>query len=142
MGDGTDQEKMDALVSSAFPFAEIQTQNAGAAFQSVLQFAGAVAPKRDTLDQRIINDVKNRTGRFIDVQGGFPHGTDYSLTVSAWPSLVSKPAPLDTDQDGMPDEWEKKNNLDANDPADASVFKLQQKYTNIEVYINSLVAEQ
>jgi hypothetical protein len=41
----------------------------------------------------------------------------------------------------MPDEWEKKHGLNANDPADASLNKLHQHYTNIEVYINSLVGE-
>jgi len=139
MGDGTEQEKTEALVSSAFPFAEIQTQSANAAYKSVLQYAGAFAPKRDTLDQRIINDVKNRTGRFIDVQGGFPHGTEYERTISAWPSLASKPSPADTDQDGMPDEWEKKNGLNASDATDAIKVKQGQSYTNIELYINSLV---
>ena len=34
---------------------------------------------------------------------------------------------------------EKKNGLNANDAADASQNKLHQHYTNIEVYINSLI---
>jgi hypothetical protein len=41
--------------------------------------------------------------------------------------------------DGMPDEWEIKNKLDKNNPADASVTGLNKNYTNIEVYLNSLV---
>ena len=53
----------------------------------------APALKRDTLDERIINDVKNRTGKLIDVQGGYPHGTEYEKTVNAWPNLKSMPAP-------------------------------------------------
>src|SRR5262249_38165451 len=98
--------------------------------------------KRDTLDQRIINDVKNRTGRFIDVQGGFPHGTEYELTISAWPSLQNLPAPVDTDKDGMPDEWEKKHGLNPADASDAAAYKLNNNYTNIEVYLNSLVSSK
>jgi hypothetical protein len=118
---------------------EIETQSAEDAYNAVLKNAGAVLPKRDTLDERIINDVKNRTGRFIDVQGGYLHGTAYELTVIAWPSLKSVPAFADSDKDGMPDDWEKKNRLDPNDPADAAGYKLDKIYTNIEVYINSLV---
>ena len=75
----------------------------------------------------------------IDVQGGYPHGTAYEETVNAWPTLQSSPAPKDSDGDGMPDEWEKKNGLNANDASDASAIKLNKFYTNIEVYLNSLV---
>ena len=42
-------------------------------------------------------------------------------------------APLDTDKDGMPDEWEKKNGLD---PAkDDSAKVMSGGYTAIEVYV-------
>ena len=86
-----------------------------------------------------MNDVRNRTGRFIDVQGGFPHGTAYELTVNAWPALRSAPALADTDKDGLPDAWEKEKGLNPADPADAVKTGLHHYYTNIEVYINSLV---
>jgi len=85
-----------------------------------------------------VNEVKNRTGKLIDVQGGYPHGTAYELTINAWPSLISLPPALDSDKDGMPDEWETKNGLNPNDAADASGNKLDKHYTNIEMYINSL----
>jgi hypothetical protein len=39
----------------------------------------------------------------------------------------------------MPDEWEKKNGLNPNDPADGTVYGLSKEYTNLEVYMNSLV---
>ena len=67
------------------------------AYESVLMSAGA-SFRRDTLDQRIINDVKNGTGRIIDVQGGFPHGTAFETTLHAWPLLKSVSAPADADQ--------------------------------------------
>ncbi|MBD0287252.1 MAG: pectate lyase, partial [Flavisolibacter sp.] len=88
----------------------IPEQSAAEAYQAVLQSAGA-SFRRDTLDQRIINNVKNRTGRIIDVQGGYAHGTPYEQTKNAWPALKSLPAPKDSDGDGMPDDWEKKNGL-------------------------------
>ena len=37
------------------------------------------------------------------------------------------------------DEWEKKNNLDPNDPADGTKYSLSPEYTNLEVYMNNLV---
>jgi len=75
------------------------------------------------------------------VQGGYPHGTPYEGTVSAWPALKTLPAPADKDGDGMPDEWEIKNGLNPNDASDAALFSLNRQYTNIEVYLNSLVSE-
>jgi len=39
----------------------------------------------------------------------------------------------------MPDEWEKMNGLNPNDANDAAGNKLDKHYTNIEVYINSLI---
>ena len=59
--------------------------------------------------------------------------------VGGWPILrVGKPL-IDTDADGMPDVWENAHGLNANDASDASNYTLDEKYTNIEVYLNSLV---
>jgi hypothetical protein len=74
------------------------------------------------------------------VQGGYAHGTAYDETINAWPLLRSLPSAKDTDADGMPDDWETKNGLNANDTGDASGHKLDKHYTNLEVYINSLVS--
>lgn len=136
--DATEDDKRNAVVDKAFATIIIPEESAVKAYQEVLEKVGA-SFSRDTLDQRIIREVKSRTGRYIDVQGGYPHGTDYAQTVNAWPSLQSKPAPQDSDGDGMPDEWEKKNGLNPNDGSDASVIKPGEKYTNVERYINSLV---
>lgn len=127
------------VTSPAFQSIAVMTQPAKDAYQLVLKNVGAVLPARDTLDARIIKDVKNRTGGFVNVQGGYPHGTPYEQTRNAWPTLKSLPAPKDSDSDGMPDEWETKNGLNPTDGSDASSYKLDKFYTNIEVYINSLV---
>jgi pectate lyase len=131
-------DKKTILQTNAFATESIPVQGALDAYAEVLQHAGA-SFKRDTLDKRIVNDVKNRAGRIIDVQGGYPHGTAYELTVNAWPSLKSLPSPADTDKDGMPDEWEEKNKLNKADATDANKTTLHEFYTNIEVYINTLV---
>jgi hypothetical protein len=115
----------------------INTEPAVRAFQSVLEKAGCSLPARDTLDQRITADVRNRTGRIIDVQGGYPHGTAYELTVNAWPHLPSLPAPVDTDHDGMPDDYETAHGLNPAAAADRNGYTANG-YTNLENYLNTL----
>ena len=136
-GSSADSGKVK-VSAPAFSLINVNAQPAEQAYESVLKSAGA-SFCRDTLDQRIINDVKNRTGGFIDVQGNYPHGTPYEQTVNAWPDLKSLPPPKDSDNDGMPDEWENKNGLNPNDASDASKTSLHIFYTNIEMYINSLL---
>jgi pectate lyase len=135
---GTADEKIKAKINAPFLYMNVQTESAEKAYTTVLANAGCNLPVRDTLDERIVNDVKKRTGNIIDVQGNYPHGTPYEKTVNAWPFLKTLPAFIDTDKDGMPDAWEKKNGLDSADPADAATYKLNKFYTNIEVYLNSL----
>ncbi len=58
--------------------------------------------------------------------------------MGGWPELKSKPVLKDSDNDGMPDDWEIKNNLNPN-VADNNGMTLDSKYTNIEIYLHSLV---
>ena len=136
---GTNEDKLATIINKPHPsYYLANTESATAAYESVLKYVGA-SFRRDTLDVRIINDVKNKTGRFIDVQGGYPHGTAYEETIHAWPTLKSGVLPLDTDADGIPDEWEKKHGLNPADAKDSALFTLDKKYSNIEVYLNSLL---
>lgn len=136
--DGTEADKRSAVADEPLTDALGITQPATEAYALVLRSAGA-SFQRDTLDERIIRDVKNRTGAFIDVQGGYPHGTPFEQTISAWPFLRSLAAQPDRDQDGMPDEWEKNKGLNPSDPSDASAYKLDKRFTNIEVYLDHLI---
>ncbi|HEY6504438.1 MAG TPA: pectate lyase [Chitinophagaceae bacterium] len=135
---GTEEDKRNTIINKPHTAVAINMQTAEQAFESVLKYAGS-SYKRDTLDDRIVNNVRNRTGSIIDVQGGYPHHSPFEMTVNAWPALRSLPAPADSDKDGMPDEWEKSNGLNSNDASDASKNTLDKFYTNIEVYINSLL---
>jgi hypothetical protein len=45
---------------------------------------------------------------------------------------------VDSDGDGMPDEWEKAHGLNPNDPSDANKDCTGDGYTNIEKYINGI----
>jgi len=137
MQNGTDKDKAQAKMNEPFPSEQISVQSAVDAYKAVLQSAGA-SFRRDTLDQRIIRDVKERMGKFVDVQGGYPHGTAYELTVNAWPALRSVKAPADTDKDGIPDAWEKSHRLNVA-VNDAAAFTIDKQYSNIEMYLNSIL---
>ena len=51
------------------------------------------------------------------------------------------PAGYDTDGDGIPNEWEIRYGLNPNSAADSKTYTLDAKkyYTNLEVYLNSIV---
>lgn len=66
-----------------------------------------------------------------------PVGADSSW--SAWPTLTSKSAPADLDQDGMDDEWEMVRGLSETNATDRNGYTLSSEYTNLEMYLNSLV---
>jgi hypothetical protein len=57
---------------------------------------------------------------------------------------TSREAGFDTDNDGIPDVWEEANGLNPNDASDAKLYTIdtQKKwYTNVEIYLNSLVED-
>jgi hypothetical protein len=111
---------------------------ADATYAIVLAQSGATMPKRDSIDARIVNEIKTKTGTIIDVQGGYAHGTPYSISSNAWPVLVSTPAPTDTDHDGMPDYWEAAVGLNPNLASDRSQINTVTGYTRLEEYLNWL----
>jgi pectin methylesterase-like acyl-CoA thioesterase len=137
MDGGTAADTSLAKVTTAFNIGPVTTQEAASAYSLVLQQAGATLPVRDSLDQRIVNDVMNRTGRIIDVQGGYPRLTPFSTSQSAWPTLVAGTAAVDTDGDGMPDSYENANSLNPNNAADRQLIAANG-YTNLENYLNGI----
>lgn len=124
-----------AYVSEPFQVVEIDPQPAQQAYEAVLQFAGA-SFSRDAVDARLVEEV--RTGK--SVHGKNKNGIiDSQRDVGGWPELKSEPAPADKDHDGMPDNWELAQGLDPEDGSDAMSFGLNKNYTNVEMYLNSLV---
>jgi hypothetical protein len=61
------------------------------------------------------------------------------MTKQAWPVLQSGIAEADTDRDGMPDAWELQQKLDPSNPKDNIKYTLSAVYTNLEVYLNSVL---
>ncbi len=112
-------EATEATLRAREPFvvAPVTTQPAEAAFALVLARAGC-SRSRDAVDQRIVEEIRSGTAQFGETYRGGGKGIiDSQQAVGGWPELRSRPAPLDTDQDGMPDDWEKANRLNPNDPA-------------------------
>jgi hypothetical protein len=127
-------------VTTPFATVPLPTQTAQDAYTAVLNQAGCVLPARDVLDQRIVNNVRNRTGAIIDVQGGFPaHVTPYSVSQVAWPVLSCGAAPADSDHDGMTDAYELANGLNPNSAADRQT-RAANGYTNLENYLNGIAS--
>lgn len=122
-------------VYAPFPVPPVTTHTAQQGYEIVLANAGA-SLKRDLVDARIVNEVRNRLNT-----GGYPTGDAVRLlAASQWSALYySAGAPvLDTDRDGMPDEWEMRNGLNPYDAADARRDDNGDGYTNIEEYLNGL----
>lgn len=104
------------------------TQSAQDAYELVLSKAGA-SFARDGVDERIIRDVRKGTGKLIDSQA----------EVGGWPKLKPGKPWIDSDGDGMPDSWERTMKLNHNDASDGIAHTLDKHYTNLEIYLNSLV---
>ncbi|HEY0680817.1 MAG TPA: hypothetical protein VGD45_00655 [Steroidobacter sp.] len=110
-----------------FEFGPVRTESAPDAYKSVLAFAGA-SKERDAVDVRVVDSVIKDTGKLINSQ----------KEVGGWPDIRTAAAPSDADGDGMSDAWEKSHRLNPNDASDASLAS-KGGYTNIELYLNSLV---
>ncbi len=126
-------------IPSRYMLTNIETAND--AFNTVIAKVGTV--NRDKVEQRIVNEAKTGTTVYhgtkagdnkkgiidvpSDAEGFYAYSTDYIV-------------PVDTDKDGMPDEWEQKYGLNPNDATDGN-FVNKAGYTALEVYLNSLMGE-
>ena len=126
-GDWEGELKDTNLLPTPFPTPPISQDPAPVAFEKVLGGAGATLPRRDAVDARVIQEIRDGTGRIIDSQN----------EVGGWPSLKTSPAPPDEDQDGMPDAWEKRFQLDSGNSSDGAQDLDEDGYTNLEEYLNN-----
>jgi pectate lyase len=136
---------------SSYSFIIETTRSAWDAYEDVLRFTGAILPQRDAVDERIIHEVRNGIATYgsdtyshdqRSISGSVPHGIiDSQSEVGGWPELQSIPPPIDTDGDGIPDEWEIANGLDPDDPNDSGIVT-DSGYSNLELYLNELAARR
>jgi hypothetical protein len=141
-----------------YPASYLEIQPADEAYEYVLASAGATRPKRDAVDERVVNMV--RTGKVATKNAKdiseMLRKVDFSPQVIAeiaelvekgiitdveqvggYPEYGGEPY-KDSDSDGMPDAWETKYGLSPNDSADAAADLNRDGYTNIEDFLNGL----
>lgn len=97
----------------------------------LLEDAGA-SLVRDEIDTAVIQGIKDGNGKLINKP-------EQSIGWSGqFPVLNSDKAAVDSDGDGMPDEWEKQVGLDPDNAGDGAQ-KTKCGYTNLEIYLQSLI---
>lgn len=146
-GDKYVKIKMDDV---AAPIGTVTTHTAEQAYQKVMDYGGA-SLYRDDVDARYMKECANGTSTYTGSVTGIKGRIDlvadcngYTENTEGWG--LTQSTIVDTDGDGMPDDWETANGLDPNDASDASIYTIDAVanggrgwYTNIEVYANSLV---
>ncbi|SET30856.1 RICIN domain-containing protein [[Clostridium] polysaccharolyticum] len=129
------------------------------AYDHVLSFAGAGinASSRPAIDQQVMYECKTGTGSCSGARPYWEANSEQKATIDKYsiacgvtynyPAKITTGAPLDSDEDGMPDAWESARGLNPNSPyaGDGSLESSQdycgKGYTNIEYYINDLTAD-
>ncbi len=149
-GKYTDSIRVDKPFPIVNPF---PVMTAKESYNYVLENVGAYLPMRDAVDKRVIEDVK--TGKITYSPNAQPYAGDKFLKrrlpadsykngiisqisqVGGYPEYKGTPY-KDSDGDGIPDDYETKHGLNPNDATDAPKIT-KSGYSNIEVYLNSLV---
>lgn len=120
---------------------KLDIETAQQAYISVLANAGAFP--RDTVDRRIIQEVKNGTaschGRYDNYR--MTGIIDQPSQAGGYPTYKTYNVVTDNDHDGMDDAWETNNGLNPANAEDRNNVTLSG-YTALEVYLNSLVGEK
>jgi hypothetical protein len=111
----------------------VTVESAADAYTSVMNKAGA-SLHRLTMDNRLIGQLKSLGKQGTNI-------ADESAVGGV--GTVKGGTPLmDSDQDGMPDTWEKAKGLNPNSAADRNATNLSSDgYTNLEVYLNELAGD-
>ncbi|WJS93812.1 pectinesterase family protein [Flavobacterium johnsoniae] len=135
----SDADKAALKISAPHAFGEITTHSATKAYELVLENAGSNL-YRDAVDKRAVDDTRSGTASIMNGGNGSTNGyIDTPSATGGWPVLPSGEAPVDTDGDGMPDKWETEKGLNPASSADGNLKTIDGRYTNVEVYINSIV---
>lgn len=124
-----------------FECVPIPQHTAEDAYEKVLQYAGA-SLVRDAVDTRVTTEVKNGTATYSGSKTGKKGIIDSQTDVGGWPVYTYEQTnvPVDTDSDGMPDDWELANGLNPNDASDGPALASGKGgYTNLDMYLASLV---
>lgn len=135
-----------------FGHGTVTTHSALKAFDMVLKHAGA-SLTRDVVDERYAREAMAGTAQCVGsatmtgdgqpITTHLPGIIDTQEDAGGYPILpeVHREADFDTDGDGIPNAWELANGLDPDNASDGNTFSIDPRhwYSNVEVYINSLV---
>ena len=116
--------------STRLDYPMVTTTSAPEAMEEVLSKSGATLPSLDPIDQRIVDSVRNGTGRIINNISA----VDYEFLRNI--PLASRVSNYDSDHDGMPDSWELAWGLLPNNASDGPKDLDGDGYTNLEEYLN------
>jgi pectate lyase len=130
--EGTSMEKNREY--TPFENANYMVRDAEKAYLEVLDHAGVTVPGRDMVDKRVIRDTRTGSATFGN---GIIDRVD---EVGGWPELLTYDVPEDSDNDGMPDEWEISEGLDPRNPDDRHDIQPGEVYDNLERYLNELAS--
>ena len=142
--DGTDC--VPIKMNAPAPTGEVTTHTAAMAYDKVLNYAGA-SLERDNVDERYATEAKNGTATYTGSVTKTAGRIDLVSDVNGYTEnnfgTGSRASGFDTDYDGIPDNWETANGLNPNDSKDGKTYTLDSKgwYTNLEVYLSSLVED-
>ena len=122
-------------VSTPYDYPALEKWAGNDLIEKLLPEVGASLPYRDIADCYMVDEVLSfgSAGKLITNENELPIGVP---TTWSWFSGEKR---LDTDNDGMPDEWEIDHGLDPQKD-DAMILDVNG-YTNIEMYINSITKE-
>jgi hypothetical protein len=134
--DGMAKVKSDTELFEPF----VKTHSAKEAYKSVIADVGATLPRQDAIDKRVIANVVKRDHTYTGSKGKLPGIIDSPKDAGGLPEYKSADAPLDSDRDGIPDEWEKAHGLDPKSATDGAAYRTDG-YTNLEHYLNELAAQ-
>jgi len=132
-------EDMSSILTTPYDYPmKNTTLTAQQAYDKAILSVGASYPRRDQVDNLMISDLasKGTTATYLYVQSDLTK--QFGFINGGAGHVYGAPAPLDTDNDGMPDAWEDANGLNKNSFDALSVSTTHSPYLNIEVYINGL----
>ncbi|BET67161.1 hypothetical protein ASA1KI_20790 [Opitutales bacterium ASA1] len=130
-----------ALIAADRPFFDsgITERSAEEALESVLADVGASIPCHDSVDTRVLADVRSRDFTVRGSKTGLPGIIDSQADVGGYPEMRGGEPPVDSDGDGMPDAWELGHGLDPADPKDGADLYGSAGYTALETYLDWIV---
>lgn len=138
-------DKPEIRMDEPFDVVEVPTESAEEAYKNVLKWGGALLPRRDPIDRRIMEEARTGTATYggsynEEVNAENSGIIDTPSDVGGYPEYSSTDPLPDSDEDGIPDVWESENGLDPNDASDAHEIEDPSGYSNLELYLNALAA--